>query len=311
MSKKDSRVNSSPAGKIFDIKKYAIHDGPGIRTTVFLKGCPLTCGWCHNPEGLWGAPKIIYEFNRCIGCGDCIEACREAAISATPNGMSTNRHRCKGCGVCVDACPGGARELTERTVTVNQLVEIIKQDILFYDESGGGVTFSGGEPLLQADFLIEVLKACGHCEIHRIVDTSGYANRSIIEEVARQTDLFLFDLKLIDSKRHKQFTGVSNQTILDNLAFLHNLEANVTVRIPLIPGINDDHENLSQICSFLLPFKGIRDVHILPYHDYQKNKYGKLGMEYTADDIVAPTPERVSNSLKQFEEKGFQVSIGG
>ena len=117
------RMNIS--GKIFDIKKYAIHDGPGIRTTVFLKGCPLTCGWCHNPEGLWSAPKIIYEFNRCIGCGDCIEACREAAISATPSGMSTDRHRCKGCGLCVDACPGGARDLTERTVTVDRLVEII------------------------------------------------------------------------------------------------------------------------------------------------------------------------------------------
>ena len=304
-------MNSEPAGKIFDIKRYAIHDGPGIRTTVFLKGCALSCRWCHNPEGLWNAPKIIYEFNRCIGCGDCMEACREAAISATPTGMSTDRHRCKGCGLCVDACPGGARELTERTVTVGQLVEIIKQDILFYDESGGGVTFSGGEPLLQADFLIEVLKACGHCEIHRIVDTSGYTSRSTIEAVARQTDLFLFDLKLIDSKRHQQFTGVSNKTILDNLTFLHHLGAKITIRIPLIPGVNDDEENLSQISGFLYPLKGIRDVHILPYHDFQKNKYSKLGLTYSADHIVTPTPVRVSISMKQFEEKGFQVSLGG
>ena len=304
-------MNSEPAGKIFDIKRYAIHDGPGIRTTVFLKGCPLSCRWCHNPEGLGNAPKIAYEFNRCIGCGDCMEACREAAISATPTGMSTDRHRCKGCGLCVDACPGGARELTERTLTVAQLVEIIKQDILFYDESGGGVTFSGGEPLLQADFLIEVLKACGRCEIHRVVDTSGYTSRSTIEAVARQTDLFLFDLKLIDSKRHEQFTGVSNKTILDNLTFLHHLGAKITIRIPLIPGINDDDENLSQICGFLCPLQGIRDVHILPYHDFQKNKYGKLGLTYSADHIVTPTPERVSISMKQFEEKGFQVSIGG
>ena len=304
-------MNAEPAGKIFDIKRYAIHDGPGIRTTVFLKGCTLSCRWCHNPEGLWNAPKVIYEFNRCIGCGDCMEDCPEAAISATPTGMSTDRHRCKGCGVCVDACPGGARELTERTVVVSQLVEIIKQDILFYDESGGGVTFSGGEPLLQADFLIEVLDACGRCEIHRVVDTSGYANRSTLEAVARQTDLFLFDLKLIDSKRHKQVTGVSNKTILDNLRFLHDLGADITIRVPLIPGVNDDSENLSQICGFLYPLKGIRVVHILPYHDFQKNKYSKLGMTYAADHIVTPTPERVSMSLKQFEEKGFQISIGG
>ena len=304
-------MNAEPAGKIFDIKRYAIHDGPGIRTTVFLKGCPLFCRWCHNPEGLGNAPKIIYEFSRCIGCGDCLEACREAAISATPTGMSTDRQRCKGCGLCVDACPGGARELTERTVTVGQLVEIIKQDILFYDESGGGVTFSGGEPLLQADFLIEVLNACGRYEIHRVVDTSGYTSRSTIEAVARQTDLFLFDLKLIDSKRHQQFTGVSNKTILDNLTFLHHLGAKITIRIPLIPGVNDDEENLSQISGFLYPLKGIRDVHILPYHDFQKNKYSKLGLTYSADHIVTPTPERVSISIKQFEEKGFQVSLGG
>jgi len=304
-------MNSAPSGKIFDIKRYAIHDGPGIRTTVFLKGCPLSCWWCHNPEGLWNAPKTIYEFKRCIGCGDCMEACPEVAISMAPSGMSTDRHRCIGCGVCVDACPGGARELTERTVTVSQLVEIIKQDILFYDESGGGVTFSGGEPLQQPDFLIEVLNACGRCEIHRIVDTSGYANRSTIEAVARQTDLFLFDLKLIDSKRHKQFTGVSNKTILDNLTFLHNLGAKITIRIPLIPGVNDDNENLSQICGFLYPLQGIRDVHILPYHDFQKNKYSKLGLTYSADHIVTPTPERVSISMQQFEEKGFQVSLGG
>jgi len=240
-----------------------------------------------------------------------MEACPEAAISAAPAGMSTDRHCCKGCGICVDACPAGARELTERTLTASQLVEIIKQDTPFYDESGGGVTFSGGEPLLQADFLIEVLDACGRCEIHRAVDTAGYANRSTIEAVARQTDLFLFDLKLIDSKRHKQFTGVSNQTILENITFTHNLGVNITIRIPLIPDVNDDDENLNQICRFLYPLKGIRDIHILPYHDFQKSKYSKFGMTYAAEHIVTPTPERVSMSLKHFEEKGFQVSLRG
>jgi len=304
-------MNSEPSGIIFDIKKYAIHDGPGIRTTVFFKGCPMFCWWCHNPEGLWSAPKIIYDFKRCLGCCDCVQACPEGVISATPAGMSTDHRRCKGCGVCADVCPAGARQVTERRVTVSQLVETIKEDVILYDASGGGVTFSGGEPLLQADFLIEVLKACARCDIHRVVDTSGYAQRSIIEAAARETDLFLFDLKLIDARRHEKFTGVPNKIILDNLTFLNHLGADITIRIPLIPGINDDDDNLLEICNFLYPFDSIREVHILPYHDYQKNKYSKLGIPYRADPIAAPKQERISAFVKQFEQTGFRVSLGG
>ncbi len=302
---------SELTGKIFDIKRYAIHDGPGIRTTVFFKGCPLSCQWCHNPEGLWKAPKITYEFKRCISCGECIEACPEAAVSMTSEGIATDRNSCKGCGVCVGLCPAGARDLTEKTVTSGQLLEVIKKDTIFYDESEGGVTFSGGEPLLQADFLIEVLDECGRFEIHRTVDTSGYSDKVTLKAVAQRTDLFLFDMKLIDSKRHKQWTGASNKTILDNLIFLYDLGANITIRIPLIPGINDDHENMNQICGFLCALPGIRDVHILPYHDFQKSKYTKLGMPYDADFIVTPDSERLAGPLRQLKNKGFQVNLGG
>jgi len=304
-------VVSELTGQIFDIKRYAIHDGPGIRTTVFFKGCPLACLWCHNPEGFRNAPKIIYEFKRCIGCGECIEGCPQAAISMTPAGIATDRHRCKGCGVCADRCPAGARKLTQRTITPGQLLEVIKKDALFYDESGGGVTFSGGEPLLQADFLIKVLDECGRFEIHRAVDTAGYSDKVTLKEVAQRTELFLFDLKLIDSKRHRQLTGVSSKTILDNLIYLYNLGANITIRIPLIPGMNDDHENMNQICGFLATLPRIRDVHLLPYHDLQKSKYTKLGMAYDTDDIVTPDPERLALPLRKFKDKGFQVSLGG
>ena len=304
-------MTSRITGKIFDIKKYAIHDGPGIRTTVFLKGCPLSCWWCHNPEGFEKAPKVIYDIHRCIGCHDCEKACPADAIALSPAGLVTDNQLCTACGLCVDTCSADARKMSEQNLTVNELVAIIQEDILFYDQSSGGVTFSGGEPVLQPDFLIEVLSACGRSEIHRVVDTSGFASRSDMEQVAKHTDLFLYDLKCIDSKTHQQYTGVPNKVILDNLVFLHDLGAEITVRIPLIPGFNDDLESISQIRSFLLPLENIHEIHILPYHEYQKTKYCKLDIPYLADTLSPPTQAYLNNSLKAFEQDGYQVKLGG
>lgn len=298
-------------GKIFDIKKYAIHDGPGIRTTVFLKDCPLYCWWCHNPDGLHKAPKVVYDAHPCIGCGDCLETCPAGAISSSSSGLVTDNQLCAACGQCVDICSASARQIAEQVLTISQLMDIIHQDILFYDESGGGVTFSGGEPLLQAEFLIEALSACGQREIHRVVDTSGYASKTTIEKVAKHTDLFLYDLKCIDSQRHRQYTGVSNKIILDNLVSLHDSGANVIVRIPLIPGFNDDAESISLIHGFLRPLVGIHEIHILPYHEYQKNKYCKLGIPYLAGHVSPPTQAYLFNLVKAFEKDGCQVSLGG
>ena len=302
---------SELTGKIFDIKRYAIHDGPGIRTTVFLKGCPLCCPWCHNPEGLRNAPKVAYEAKRCIACGDCIDNCPEAANSMTAAGIAIDHRRCTGCGVCADQCPANAREVTEREMTPRQLLEVIEKDILFYDESGGGVTFSGGEPLLQAGFLIAALDECGRYGIHRAVDTSGYIDRSTLENVAQRTELFLYDLKLMDEKRHHQLTGVSNKTILDNLTFLYKLETEIAIRIPLIPGINDDHENMHQIGDFLTTLPKIKKICILPYHDFQKSKYKKFGMHYGAGDIVVPDPNSLAASIKQLKDRGYQIDLRG
>ena len=304
-------MNSIITGKIFDIKKYAIHDGPGIRTTVFLKDCPLSCWWCHNPEGLQQAPKVIFDRHLCIGCHDCEKACPAGAISVSPVGLVTDNRLCTACGLCVDTCSADARKMSEQILTVSQLMAIIQKDILFFDESGGGVTFSGGEPLLQPDFLIEALSECGRSEIHRVVDTSGYAGRSDLKQVAKQTDLFLYDIKCIDSKTHRKYTGVPNKVILDNLVLLHDLGAEIIVRIPLIPGFNDDVESMSQIRSFLRPLKSIHEISMLPYHEYQKNKYSKLDIPYLADTFSPPTQECLCNAVKAFEEDGYQVRMGG
>lgn len=199
------------SGIIFDIKRYAIHDGPGIRTTVFLKGCPFTCAWCHNPESKDAAAQILYTRKRCIGCVKCVEACPQDALTLTIDGIHTDFKLCQGCGICADACPAEARELAGRRESVTGLMAVIEKDVLFFDESGGGVTFSGGEPLVQADFLMALLDACGDRGIHRAVDTTGHVDTALLMEVAERTDLFLFDLKLMDPEKHRHHTGVSNQ----------------------------------------------------------------------------------------------------
>lgn len=298
-------------GNIFDIKQYALHDGPGIRTTVFLKGCPLCCQWCHNPEGIGTNPQILYRKRRCIGCGECIAACPEDALSLTPEGIITDATLCKSGGTCAEICPGSARELVGKTVSPEAIIDIVKRDIPFYNQSGGGVTFSGGEPLMQPDFLFECLKLCGREGIHCAVDTAGYAELEIVKQVAMETDLFLYDLKFMDPEKHRRFTGVSNPLILANLKYLARSGARVTIRFPLIPGINDNDENIDLMGMFLRILPEIETVHILPYHGYQENKYVHLETIYMAKNIPLPTPDDLSWAKKRFESFGLKVKIGG
>ncbi|HSB67265.1 MAG TPA: glycyl-radical enzyme activating protein, partial [Anaerolineales bacterium] len=251
-------------GIIFDIKRYAINDGPGIRTAVFLKGCPLECWWCHNPEGQSSKPQIMYRPNRCKSMQACLEACPVGAITWN-DGPQTDWNICDHCGKCADVCYSGARELIGREVDVDQLMAEIERDIPFYDQSVGGVTFTGGEPLLQMKFLDEILVACKKQHIHTTVDTSGYSSWANLQTILPIVDLFLYDIKLMDATKHLKYTHVSNRRILSNLEKLSAEGASIIVRLPLIPGVNDDEENLHQCGSFLASIRNLQGVEVMPY----------------------------------------------
>jgi pyruvate formate lyase activating enzyme len=298
-------------GTIFDIKKYAIHDGPGIRSTVFFKGCPLACRWCHNPEGINVASQRIYRRERCIGCGECIRICPHEAMIQTAEGIVWNSAKCDLCQTCAGHCPAEAIEFVGRKVTVDEVMREIVKDIAFYDESGGGITLSGGEPLMQPDFLLELLDACAEIDLHRTVDTTGYAAGELLLQVAQKTDLFLYDLKLMDAARHRDFTGVSNERILDNLKLLAQMGARIQVRVPIIPGINSDFENIDRTAEFVSALAGVEKIAILPFHNSARGKYGRLGMDCISSEIECPSKEQLKIIAARMEKSGLQVKIGG
>jgi pyruvate formate lyase activating enzyme len=279
-------------GMIFDIKRYAIHDGPGIRTAVFFKGCPLKCWWCHNPEGQNKQPQLMFRANRCKEFKNCVQVCPTGAISWV-DGSITHWDSCDHCGKCAEVCYTGAREMVGRVVSVQDLMEEIERDVVFYDQSGGGVTFTGGEPLMQRRFLYDCLLACKKQEIRVAVDTSGYSGWGGFESINPLVDLFLFDLKLIDENRHKQYTSVSNQVILDNLQKLAQTNAHIIVRIPLIPGINDDEENITSTAAFLARLDKLDGVELMPYHEIGLAKYQAMGMKYALEGTHLPKKEHI------------------
>jgi pyruvate formate lyase activating enzyme len=299
------------SGTIFDIKKYSINDGPGIRTTVFFSGCPLSCLWCHNPESQSLIPELLYRAGRCLLCGDCIEACPDGAISLgeSSNSIITDRQKCTGCQTCTTTCYSGAREFSGRKMTVQEVMTNIERDIPFYDESHGGVTFSGGEPLIQPTFLSALLKGCRAKEIHTVVDTSGFANWNVFEQIRDDVDLFLFDLKHMDSIRHREVTGVPNALILENLHRLNSSGAECIVRIPLIPGINDDENNLVESAKFLARLSPIQSVELMAYHDIAQAKYEALGRDYPLTGTKPPTEAVMHHAAELLRNYGLNVVI--
>ncbi len=300
------------SGLIFDIKKYAINDGPGIRVTIFFKGCPLHCAWCHNPESISSDVQKMYNPDKCIGCRSCVEVCPENACQITTEGIVTNKKLCTGCGQCADICPTKATEMSGRRITAEEVTEIVEKERVFFDKSGGGVTFSGGEPLQQSDFLITLLNEFGRRGIHRVVDTTGFTRSETLLEVAKWTDLFLYDLKMMDSAQHKKWTGVGNKKILQNLSLLACKGANINIRIPLVKGVNDNEENILQTVNFIAGLAGEKKrVSLLPYHNIMANKFLRLGTAFDPTGMGEVSEEDQARIIKRFTEFGLDASIGG
>ncbi|MBN1218598.1 MAG: glycyl-radical enzyme activating protein [Anaerolineae bacterium] len=297
-------------GIVFDIKKFSIHDGPGIRTTVFFKGCPLNCWWCHNPESQAMGPERVFRETRCIDCGACLAVCPQGAISSNGDGIVTDNEQCVLCGACVDACYAEARQMIGREMTVSQVMADIEKDIAFYDESGGGVTFSGGEPLSQRDFLLALLQACRAKDIHTVVDTSGFATWQTFDRIRPYVNLFLYDLKLMDDADHQKFTGVSNQLILQNLQLLSQAGHHLIVRLPIVPGINDDQQNIWQIGAFVAALPQAHPIELLPYHHIGTDKYRRLHKSYQLVNLQPPSVERMSQIAEVFRKFNLHVKIG-
>jgi pyruvate formate lyase activating enzyme len=296
-------------GIIFDIKKFSIHDGPGIRTTVFLKRCPLSCWWCHNPEGQASREELILRLDRCISCRACVEACNRGAITSDHGAVVTSRERCTACGACVEVCYAGARELVGRRVTVADVMAEIERDRPFYDQSGGGVTFSGGEPLSQPAFLSDLLKACEARGFHTVLDTCGFAAWETLDGVRAYVDLFLYDLKLMDDARHREITGASNEPILRNLSRLSREGHQIILRVPVIPQVNDDETTLRQIVRFAASLPSLSRVDLLPYHRIGRDKYQRLGKDCLMPEVDPPTRECVKEIARIVAGSGLDVRI--
>jgi pyruvate formate lyase activating enzyme len=296
-------------GMVFNIQRYSIQDGPGIRTTVFLKGCPLRCEWCSNPESQNPHPEILFRSTQCQKRGACADACDVGAITRVDGIPLLDRSACTLCMDCVEACPSGALEISGRRMSVDEVVEECCRDELFYTNSGGGVTLSGGEPLFQPEFSKLVLEACQERSIHTALDTSGHATWQIMKTVLEYTDLVLFDLKHLSPERHLEGTRATNDLILENLRkTLESKEASVWIRIPVIPGYNDDGPYLQELALALAEMRAEK-VSLLGHHRWGESKYEALGRESPYDGVAVLPRTKLESMKRAMEARGIEVTI--
>ena len=298
-------------GLVFNIQRFSVNDGPGIRTTVFLKGCPLHCKWCHNPESIAPVKELILRDDRCVRCGDCFALCKNGAIRKVNGSFSTIRDACVECGECIEVCSAEAREITGKEMDISEVMKEIEKDVIFYEQSGGGASFSGGEPLLQHEFLLSLLEACKGKGIHTVVDTTGFTSPGILQTISPFVDLFLYDLKAMDERKHAEYVGVTNSLILSNLKRLSAWGKKVVVRMPIIPGVNDAPADIQQAGAFVASLGNVDEIHLLPYHLTGVEKYRRVGTEYEMPQAVPPSADDMSAIVKELRRYVSSVSIGG
>ncbi len=296
-------------GTIFNIQRFSIHDGPGIRTTIFLKGCNLRCFWCHNPEAWEPDPQIQFFPEKCITCGACVDVCQHDAQLLKDNQRLYLRHLCNNCMDCVEECFSGALEQSGKKYSVDDVLTIVERDKTYYEFSQGGVTFSGGEPLLQQPYLKECLSACKQSGYHTAVDTALNVPWSLIEEIVPFTDLFLVDIKALDEQVHIHATGVSNIRILENLKHLANSHDNIWIRIPVIPGVNDTTKEIQAIIDYLSGISSVNWIELLPFHTLGSEKYPSLGLDYIARELVPPSQKDMEEIRATFNRHGLPARI--
>ena len=302
--------NSGTKGIVFDIQRFSVHDGPGIRTLIFLKGCPLSCRWCSNPESQQKEPEIIFMPQRCINCLKCQLICPKNAIDFNLTARVC-RQKCDLCGRCVEICHSRALNISGSEQTVGEVLAEIKKDSNHYRRSAGGITLSGGEPLAQPDFAEELLKGCKANGWHTAIETSGYTNEKVLKRILLWTDLVLLDIKHMDSTKHREGTSVSNEVILKNAQVIALTGVSMIIRTPVIPGFNDNLDNIREIAQFALKLGIVRELHLLPYHRLGQQKYAYLGKEYLLEGLKPPSREDMAGLKKVVESYGLTCSIGG
>ena len=298
-------------GLVFNIQRYSLQDGPGIRTTVFLKGCPLGCAWCHNPEGMLPRREIVVVETRCAACGECRRVCPVASSVGGAGALPARPEHCIHCAACIDACPTGARQMIGRTMSVPEVMREVLQDRVFYEDSGGGVTFSGGEPLMQPEFLLGLLEVSRAEGIHAVLDTTGFGRTEHLLATAALANLVLYDLKAFDEARHQELTGVSNRGVLENHKRLDQVHRNIWIRLPIVPGFNDDLDNLKQIAQVVAGLHHITLVNLLPFHRTGLHKYQRLGLTHRLDGVQAPSADLMQQTVRVFADLGLKTKVGG